>query len=52
MTVCRKAAAVATLHVALWSQIANGNHDMDLRRYEQLIRRDFRLAPDGTRWAR
>lgn len=29
---CKKAAAVATLHIALWSQIANGNHDMDLRR--------------------
>ncbi|CAN0025105.1 unnamed protein product, partial [Ectocarpus sp. 12 AP-2014] len=31
VTVCRKAAAVATFHVALWGQIANGNHDMDLR---------------------
>lgn len=29
---CKKALARATLHMALWVQIANGNHDMDLRR--------------------
>eukprot|EP00752_Nemacystus_decipiens_P009596 g8574.t1 len=45
VTVCKKAAAVATLHVALWSQIANGNHDMDLRRADTLTayRRTGRL---------
>ncbi|CAM9980812.1 unnamed protein product [Pylaiella littoralis] len=36
VTVCKKAAAVAALHVALWSQIANGNQDMDLRRAETM----------------
>lgn len=32
VSACKKAAAIATLYVALWSQIANGNHDLDLRR--------------------
>ena len=29
---CRKAVARSTLHMALWTQMADGNHDMDLRR--------------------
>lgn len=32
LVACKKALARATLHMALWVQMANGNHDMDLRR--------------------
>lgn len=32
VTDLREGVARAVLHLALWSQIANGNHDMDLRR--------------------
>lgn len=32
LVACKKALARATLHMALWTQIADGNHDMDLRR--------------------